>query len=274
MSYFSGKRILITGVGSGLGRGMALGMARRGGHIIGWDLQQHAIEKVMAELNQVSNDTHHGFTCDVSDSAAVSATAETIKTSIGTPDILINNAGVVSGKRFLECSEDDIQRTMGVNTMALFWTARAFLPDMIARNAGHIVTVASAAGLIGTAKLTDYSASKFAAVGFDESMRLELKQFAPQVKTTVICPSYINTGMFDGVKTRFPWLLPILDEKYAVARMIDAIERQRPRLIMPRLVYTIPLLRLLPVALFDWVTDFLGVSVSMDEFKGRRDGGS
>ncbi len=270
MSYFSGKRILITGVGSGLGRGMARAMARKGGHIIGWDLQQDTLDKVLSELERVNDIDHHGFTCDVSDRSAVAATAETVKNTIGEPDILINNAGVVSGKRFLECSEADILRTMGVNTMALFWTTRAFLPAMIARNAGHVVTVASAAGLTGTAKLADYSASKFAAVGFDESLRIELKQIAPQVKTTVVCPFFINTGMFDGVKTRFPWLLPILDEKYAVARMVDAVERQRPRLIMPRLVFSVPLLRLLPVAVFDRVADFLGISASMDDFKGRK----
>jgi all-trans-retinol dehydrogenase (NAD+) len=269
MSYYSKKSILITGVGSGLGRGMALQMARKGGHIIGWDLQANTLESLMAELKQDGGHDHLGFICDVSDNTAVSTVAEDVKKAVGTPDIVINNAGVVSGKRFLECSEQEIVRTMGVNTMALFWTAKAFLPDMIARNAGHLVTVASAGGLVGVAKLADYCASKFAAVGFDESIRAELKQIAPQVKTTVICPYYINTGMFDGVKTRFPWLLPVLDERYTVSRMVAAIEHRRPRLILPPLVFTIPLLRLLPVAVFDWTANFLGVNVSMADFKGR-----
>ncbi|MCP3877740.1 MAG: short-chain dehydrogenase, partial [Sulfitobacter sp.] len=92
---------------------------------------------------------------------------------------------------------------------------------------------------------------------------------APRVKTTVICPFYIDTGMFAGVKTRFPWLLPIVDEHYAAARMVSAIRRGRPRLIMPPLVFTVPLLRLLPVGIFDWVAGFLGVNVSMEDFKGR-----
>ncbi len=268
MSYFSGKRILITGVGSGLGRRMALQMARKGGRIIGWDNRTEALESVLPELKRASGRDHHGYTCDVSDSAAVYAAAEAVKAEAGAPHIVINNAGVVSGKRFLECSEAEIERTMGVNTMALFWTAKAFLPEMIARNAGHLVTVSSAAGLVGVARLTDYSASKFAAVGFDESIRAELKQTAPGVKTTVICPYYIRTGMFDGVKTRFPWLLPIVDEHYAVSRIVSAIERRRPQLIMPPLVFSVPLLRLLPVAIFDWVANLLGINISMDEFKG------
>ncbi len=270
MGYFSGKRILITGAGSGLGRRMALGMAREGGFIIAWDIDAHALEKILAELKLASGRDHLGMACDVSDSQAVGQAAETVKTEAGRLDILINNAGLVTGKRFLECSNEEIERTMAVNTLALFWTTRAFLPDMIARNAGHVVTVASAGGLIGTARLADYCASKFAAVGFDESIRAELKQSAPGVKTTVICPFYINTGMFAGVKTRFPWLLPILDERYAADRMISAVRHRRPRLIMPPLVYTVPLLRLMPVAVFDWVANFLGVNVSMQDFSGRK----
>lgn len=139
---------------------------------------------------------------------------------------------------------------------------------MINRNAGHIVTVSSAAGMLGAAKLIDYSASKAAAIGLDDALRSELRATAPGVKTTVICPYYINTGMFAGVKTRFPFLLPILDEQYAAARMVSAKRRQR--LIIPWIVYSIFVLRLLPVDFLDWVADFLGVHISMDQFKGRK----
>lgn len=269
MGYFSGKRILITGIASGLGKGMALHMAHKGGHIIGWDYNGEALDDVLDELEIAGGRPARGFVCDVSDHKAVAAMADAVKQEVGAIDILINNAGVVSGKHFLECSTQEIERTMGVNTMALFWTVKAFLPDMIARNAGHVVTVASAAGLVGVAKLADYCASKFAAVGFDESIRAELRQTAPNVKTTVICPYYINTGMFDGVRSRFSWLLPITEESNAVRRMVQAIERRRSRLIMPPLVYAIPLLRLLPVSWFDWIAGLLGVNVSMEQFKGR-----
>jgi all-trans-retinol dehydrogenase (NAD+) len=269
MSYFAGKRILITGAGSGLGRRMALAMAREGGRIIGWDISSERLSAVLAELKLATGSDHHGFVCDVADSAQVYATAEQVRKTVGPPQILINNAGVVSGKHFLACSDREIETTMGVNAMALFWTAKAFLPDMIAADSGHVVTVASAAGLVGVARLADYSASKFAAVGFDESLRAELRQTAPGVKTTVICPFYIDTGMFAGVKTRFAWLLPIMGEVEAVTRMVAAIRERRARLIMPPLVFTVPLLRLLPVVVFDWVADFLGINRSMDAFFGR-----
>jgi len=262
-STFDGKRILITGIGSGLGRRMALSMAREGGRIIGWDIRQEGLDNVLAELKLASGREHLGFQCDVGDSRQVYETAREVIDQVGTPDILINNAGVVSGQSFLHLSDEEINRTMRVNCMALFWTAKAFLPAMITRNTGHMVTIASAPGLVGTAQLADYSASKFAAVGFDEALRAELRKTAPGVKTTVVCPFFIDTGMFAGVRTRCPWLLPIMDEQEAAARIVAAIRRRRPRLIMPPLVYSVPLLRLLPVAAFDWIADLLGVNVSM-----------
>ena len=80
---------------------------------------------------------------------------------------------------------------------------KSFLPDMMSRNHGHIVTVASSAGFIGVTGLADYCASKFAAVGFDESLRFELEaQGKDGIHTTVVCPFFINTGMFEGAKTR------------------------------------------------------------------------
>ena len=269
MGYFQDKKILITGAGSGVGRRMALTMAREGAALIVWDINPTAVEKVLEELRLASNAHHFGDVCDVSDSKMVHEKAQRVIEEAGRVDILINNAGVVSGKSFLDCSEQEITRTMSINTMALFWTTRAFLPAMIRRNSGHVVTLASAAGLVGVAKLADYSASKFAAVGFDEALRAELKKKAPGVKTTVICPFYITTGMFAGVKTRFPFLLPILDESYAAEKMVRAIEHRRPRLIMPPLVHAIPLLRILPVSVFDWVAGFFGVNVSMEHFTGR-----
>lgn len=101
---------------------------------------------------------------------------------------------------------------MNINTTAHHWTVRETLPDMLANNHGHIVTIASIAGWVGVRGLADYCASKFGAVGFDESLRFELRAKKSKVKTTCICPYFINTGMFDGAKSRFPLLLPILTE--------------------------------------------------------------
>lgn len=90
--------------------------------------------------------------------------------------MLINNAGIVSGKKLLENSEKLIEKTIAVNTVSHHYTCREFLPAMIKNNRGHVVTIASMAGITGVAGLVDYCASKFGAVGFDESLRLELRK--------------------------------------------------------------------------------------------------
>lgn len=257
---------MITGAASGLGRRMALGVARRGGRALSlWDVNRAGLDEVAAAVEELGARAFP-VVCDVSDRRAVYAAAENLHETV---DVLINNAGVVSGKSLLEIPDEQIQRSLEVNTHSLFWMVKAFLPAMIERNQGHIVTIASAAGLIGVPRLTDYCATKFAAVGLDESLRVELKKRAPGVRTTVVCPYYIDTGMFEGVKTRFSFLLPILEEEKAVEKILRAIERNRAELHMPALVHTIPLLRLLPTPWFDAIARFMGISASMDEFVGR-----
>ncbi|TSL34542.1 Epidermal retinol dehydrogenase 2 [Bagarius yarrelli] len=120
---------------------------------------------------------------------------EEVKREVGDITILVNNAGIVTGTKFLQCPDTHIEKTMEVNTMAHFWTCKAFLPAMIAANHGHVVSIASSAGLIGVSGL--------AAVGFAESMALELLAIGCNgVKTTIVCPFFINTGMFEGAVTK------------------------------------------------------------------------
>ena len=268
VSDYAGRTVLITGAASGIGRLVAQRVASAGARLILWDVDANGLERTRAELAATGRSVT-AYSCNLRDRAAIAATAATTLRDAGPVDILVNNAGVVSGKTLLEAGDDDILRTFDVNTLALFWTTRAFLPAMMQRGSGHIVTIASAAGVVGTSRLVDYCASKHAAVGFDESLRLELRRLGSTIKTTVVCPFYISTGMFEGVKTRFRLLLPILTPEYAADRIVDAIRRDRPRLIMPRLVYVTWLGRLLPVRVFDAIMDFLGVNRSMDEFVGR-----
>lgn len=268
MTAFRDKNVLITGAASGIGRLMAFRIAAEGGNLILWDVDRQGLVATEVELGSRGTRVW-SFACDLSDRRAVATSATRTLADCGRVDVLINNAGVVSGKTLLAASEQEIQRTFDVNALALFWTTRAFLPAMLERNAGHIVTIASAAGIVGTSKLVDYCASKHAAVGFDESLRLELKRQRSKVRTTVVCPFYISTGMFEGVRTRFSFLLPILEPDYAVERIVGAIRRNKRRVIMPRLVYTTWLARLLPVPVFDAIMELLGVNKSMDAFVGR-----
>ena len=221
MTDINKKRVLVTGAAHGIGRLLATNLANAGAELILWDIDSAGLSQVRADFIGGGHKVDV-YTCDLSSREEIAAVAERTLSESGPIDILINNAGVVAGKNLLELSDRDIEQTFEVNVLALFWTVRAFLPSMLERGSGHLVTVASAAGLAGTARLTDYCSSKFAAVGFDEALRLELKTLNSRVITTVVCPFYTATGMFDGVETRFSWLLPILKPEL-VAKLVEEL---------------------------------------------------
>jgi all-trans-retinol dehydrogenase (NAD+) len=269
MVDISNRTVLVTGGASGIGRLMARRFAAGGATCVIWDLDEEGAGEAAAELARVTGRPHHAYRCDVSNREMVYEVAHQVRAEVGHVDIVVNNAGVVSGQMLLDLPDHAIETTYGVNVLALYWVTKAFLPEMVRRNDGHIVTIASNASLVGVAKQTDYSASKHAAMGFDESLRMELRQIAPGVKTTVVCPFYIDTGMFSGVKSRFPLLLPILKEDEVARKVVRAVERNRIRLIMPAFAKLLPVARALPPRVFDALVDYLGVNVSMADFVGR-----
>ncbi len=114
--------------------------------------------------------------CDVSDLNSVKESARIAKDKFGPVNLLINNAGIVSGKSILDLSDTMMKKTLEVNTLSHLYTIREFLPDMIALNKGHVVSIASIAGVVGLPKGSDYSASKFGAFAIDECLRLEMKK--------------------------------------------------------------------------------------------------
>ncbi len=266
---FMDKNIVITGGASGIGKLMAKTLAAKGANIIILDINQINLDRVVDEIVNGGNKCY-GYICDVGNFNEVEEIRKTISLEHGFVEILINNAGVISGKYFLDLTPGEIEKTIRINTLAGMWTTKVFLPEMIEKNSGHLVNIASAGGMIGVAKMSDYSASKFAHFGFDESIRMELKQMKKNIHTTVIAPYFINTGMVDGVETRFSFLLPILDEKKVANKIVKAIEKKKERLMMPPMVYTLFPLRMLPVPIFDWVANFMGINDTMKNFVGRK----
>ena len=276
MKDIRNKVILITGGGSGIGKLMAFAFAAKEARVVIWDINNSAIKAVEDEANE-KHLFIKGMVCDVSKYEDVYKQAKILTESFGPVDILINNAGIASkksqdvkpGPLFLNIPDEQIIKSININTLSHFWTCKAFLPSMIERNSGHIVTISSAAGIIGVKGLSDYCAGKFAAFGFDESLRMEFKRMKSAVRTTVVCPFFIDTGMFDGVKTRYPLLLPILKSEYATKKIVSAVLKNKRLLIMPRFVNTVFILRLLPTWAIDLAADFFGISHAMDDFKGR-----
>jgi len=140
---------------------------------------------------------------------------------------------------------------------------------MIKGKRGHLVTIASMAGLTSVPGLSDYCASKHGAVAIDESVRLEIGQkgLSAFIKTTCICPYFIDTGMFDGAKKAFPFY--ILSPIEVADRIIAAIQQEEEKVIIPFRGNVIAIMKLLPVGLADRVGNFIGVNDAMVDFKGK-----
>ena len=157
---------------------------------------------------------------------------------------------------------------MGINSSALMHITKEFLGEMIQTRQGHIVNIASAAGMVSNPKMSVYAASKFSVVGWSESLRLEMEETRSQVKITTVTPFYISTGMFEGVKSS---IIPIVKPHVAVRKIIYGIEHDKLYVRMPGIVYWIYFVKgLLPVRWFDTVVGkWFGMHKSMDEFKGR-----
>ncbi|NWX58344.1 RDHE2 dehydrogenase, partial [Promerops cafer] len=267
----SGEIVLITGAGSGIGRLLAVKFASLGATVVLWDINQEGLNCTVRLARENGAGRVHSYICDCSKRQDIYRVADQVKKEVGDVSILINNAGIVIGKRFLDSPDSLVEKTMEVNAMAHFWTYKAFLPAMIAANHGHLVSIASCAGLCGSNQISDYCASKFAAVGFAESIDMEMRALRKTgVKTTIVCPYVINTGMFDGVKSKWPHVLPMLDPEYVAERIISAVRQDQEILFIPRIIYFLCFLKsFLPVKVAVLLLDYFGMLDMMNTFKGR-----
>ncbi|KAH8271699.1 hypothetical protein KR044_001393 [Drosophila immigrans] len=222
---------LITGGGNGLGRLLAERLGKMGTKVIIWDINKKGIAETV-EIVEEAGGYCKGYVVDISKKEEVYKAADVIREEVGDVTLLINNAGVVSGLHLLDTPDHLIERSFNVNVMAHFWTTKAFLPKMIEKERGHIATIASLAGHVGISKLVDYCASKFAAVGFDEALRLELEVLGhTNIQTTCVCPFFIqSTGMFDDVNARW---VPTLNPNDVADRVISAIKKNQKLAVIP-----------------------------------------
>ncbi len=273
-----GANVLITGGASGIGRIMGRICLEKGaGNLIIWDISQANIDITEAELGHVRPSVKgaaqghiHSYVVNVADANAIASAYERVKREVGYVDILINCAGVVRGNNtFDRQTVQDINLTMNINATAPMLVALNILPDMLKRDHGHICNIASAAGMLGVPKLSVYCASKWAVIGWTESMRIELKQAHSNVRVTSVAPYFINTGMFDGVNSK---VFPILKPEKTAGKIIRAIEAGKSFRGIPFAYHFIRIWQgLLPNFLFDFIFGkVFGVYSVMDHFTGRK----
>ena len=257
VTQIADSRILITGAAAGFGRLIARMAAAKGGRLILWDIDAEGLNQLVAEIRQAGG-TASAMYCDLREHTQIQDRAMKVLED-GPVDILINNAGILFGRLLLELESEQIEETFKVNTLAHFWTVRAFLPAMLEQDRGHIVTISSASGLRSAPRLADYGASKAALIGFDDALRTELQSMGGRIETTLVCPFAARTAMMGGVKSRF-LLLPVLEPESVARGVLRAVESNRARLLMPWFLYTHYLCRLLPVSLCDRLGESLGTN--------------
>jgi short-subunit dehydrogenase len=271
----AGSRFLITGAAMGMGRLYAeRAVAEGAGVVVLWDVNKKALEHTTRELAATApaGVVVDGTVVDLAKREAIEKAAAAVISKHGGVDVLINNAGIVRGGVFWE--HDNAAHTeaiMMVNTVAPMVATHEFLPGMMSSGREcRIVNIASAAGLVSNPKMSVYAASKWALIGWGDSVRLELKREGHgNVKVTTVAPTYISTGMFDGA--RGPLMTPLMQPDYVVSRVWKAMRVGKPMLMLPWTVHLSKFLKgVLPQRAFDVIADkVFHVYSSMDNFRGR-----
>lgn len=271
-----GTRILITGAAMGMGRLYAERAVAEGAEtVILWDINKEALSETTKALRVHADNTQEivPMLVDIGQRSAIEKAAANVIENHGGVDIIINNAGVVRGTYFWEHeNERDTEFIMKINALAPMFITHEFLKGMIdGKRPSRIVNIASAAGMLSNPKMSVYASSKWALIGWSDSVRLELKQQGyDNVKVTTVCPSYISTGMFEGVKG--PLMTPLMQPDYVVNRVWHSMRAGKPMLMLPWTVHLSKVLKgILPQSWFDAIAgNIFGVYNTMDKFTGRK----
>jgi all-trans-retinol dehydrogenase (NAD+) len=270
MSQIRGTNVLVTGGANGIGKLMGLKCLQEGAaNLIIWDINEDNLQKTARDFSSKGYKNVHTFVVDVSNTDDIEKSATEVLLEIGNIDILFNNAGIVAGKKsFWEHTAKDIEKTLSINVSGVMNVTRVFIQDMIKQRKGHIINIASASGLIPLPKGSVYASSKWAVLGWSESLRMEFELEGKDLHVTTVCPSFIDTGMFKGVKA--PILFPLLQPEDVTNKIIKAVKNNDAMLLMPENVNIVPFLKgVFPTKIFDKVAGFLGVYSSMNSFEGR-----
>ena len=187
-----GKVAFITGGARGIGRATAFALAKEGVNVGLLARTEDTLKKVAAEIEGLGVKVAYA-TADISSKEEVEAAVEVLTNKLGAADILINNAGIASFGTVMEMDPEEWKRIMDVNLMGTYYVTRAVLPQLIEKNGGDIINVSSTSGLNGAATSSAYSASKFAVIGFTESLAQEVRR--NNIRVSALTPSTVATDL-------------------------------------------------------------------------------
>jgi 3-oxoacyl-[acyl-carrier protein] reductase len=197
MNDLKNKNALITGAGKGIGKAIAIALAKEGVNVILLARTQSDLDEVAQEIKTYGVQVQTVI-ADVSDIDSVNTAVEKALSQFKTIDILINNAGIAAFGKFLELEPKAWENIIQVNLMGTYYVTRAVLPNMIERQTGDIINISSTAGLNGNALTSAYSASKFAVLGLTDSLMQEVRKH--NIRVTALTPSTVATNMAKELK--------------------------------------------------------------------------
>jgi NAD(P)-dependent dehydrogenase (short-subunit alcohol dehydrogenase family) len=256
MMSFADRVALVTGAGSGLGRQLAMHLARAGAAVAAVDLTPEPLESLAKEL---SGKPFAWAVGDVTDRPALHEAVDQVTRQLGPVDLLIANAGIGFENSALSFRAEDFEKHIQVNLIGVANSVETVLPGMIERRRGHLAAISSLASYRGVSKMLGYCASKSGVNALLEGLRVELKPHG--IAVTTICPGWIKTPLTANVSISASMMEPA----YAADQILAAISRRRPFLAFPPAqARQLRLLHWLPCGLSDWLTARRTVDLAKD----------
>ncbi len=264
MKSFTGRVAAVTGAGSGIGRAVAVELARLGAHLALADIDDAALAETVSRCadhrTKVTSEQ-----LDVADRPAVYAWADRVVCEHGRVNVIVNNAGVALGATVESMSYEDLEWLMGINFWGVVYGTKAFLPHLKASGEGHIVNISSVFGLVSVPSQAAYNAAKFAVRGFTDTLRMELEIEGAPVSATTIHPGGIKTNIARNARmdpsiallSPDPESAPadfermfITSPEKAARQILTAVRRDRRRALIGPDAKVIDLVSRLPATLY------------------------
>lgn len=253
---WSDKVVLITGASSGIGRGLAVELARRGAKLGLVARRKDVLDEIIRDIGGNEDSNGHSrpanvlaVTGDVQDANSMQAAAEHLQSQFGRIDVLIANAGIGGNDDPAHLDAAKFANVISTNVIGVSNSVAAVVPDMVKRGSGQLVVISSLAAYRGLPKSAAYCASKAAVSAMFESLRLDLKPRG--IDVTIIHPGFIKTPLTAGRRAKLPWFLEL---EPAVKKILSAIEKRKKSYAFPWQLATIVRTGMvMPNAMYDWI---------------------
>ena len=259
MRSFAGRRALITGAASGIGRAIAIELARQGTHCFLVDIDADRLEITAADVRTLG--VKAGVeSCDLTDRQQIASACERVLREWGGVDLLINNAGIAFYGRTTSMTAEQWDRLMAINLHAPIQITRELLPSMLERPDAHIVNMCSIAGLVAGGRFAAYHVSKFGLIGFTEALRAEFGRRGLGV--TAVCPGPVLTGLYEaaeagaGSKVPMPPRWASATPERVARRTLKAIRRNRRQVLITPLAHGLFALKRFVPGVIDFANTF------------------